>query len=94
MREGAGAMPEHHRSTDEPVVITTRDIYTLAAETAGKVDSVLAMVTSAQRTDDDHESRIRRLESRVMGIVATFGLLVTAVAAWVGAAVMDKLGGQ
>jgi hypothetical protein len=82
------------RGTDEPVVITTRDIYTLAAETAGKVDTVLSMVTSAQRTDDDHETRIRRLEARFMGIVATFGFALTAGAAWIGAAIMDTLGGS
>lgn len=75
-----------------PVVITTRDIYALSAETAGKVDSLLAMMTAAQAVDGDHETRIRRLEARFFGIVATFGLAVTAAIAWIGAAVMDKLG--
>lgn len=73
-------MHEHHRAED-PVVITTRDIYTLAAETAGKVDSVLTMVTNAVRTSDDHETRLRRLEARFFGIVGTLGLAAaTAVA--------------
>jgi hypothetical protein len=71
------------RREDDPVVITTRDIYTLAAATAGKVDSVLAMVTTAQSTDADHEARIRKLETRYYGIIGTLGLAAATVTAWV-----------
>lgn len=88
-----GGTPDHpHNRSDDPVVITTRDIYALAEETSGKVDSLLAMVTAAQAVDGDHEARIRKLESRFFAIVSTFGLAVTAAVAWIGAAVMDKLG--
>jgi len=59
---------------DDHVYITTRDIYQLASQTAAKVDAVLSMVTAAQTTDADHESRIRRLEARFFGIVGTIGL--------------------
>lgn len=93
MREGAGNVPEHHRSTDAPVVITTRDIYTLAAETAGKVDSLLAMVTAEQAIDGDHETRIRKLESRFFGVVGTIGLASATGVAIVLGRLLERSGG-
>ena len=72
------------------VVITTRDIYTLAADTAAKVDAVLAMVTSSQATTADHEARIRRLEARFFGVVGTLGLATATFVAWVLAQLSDK----
>jgi len=67
---------------DEYVVITTRDIYALASQTAGKVDAVLAMVTASQTTDADHEARLRRLETRFYGVVGTLGLAATSLIVW------------
>lgn len=74
--------PPHHRA-DDPVVITTRDIYAVALETAGKVDSLVAGMAAATATDLDHEQRLRRLESRFFGIVGTLGLSAFALIVWI-----------
>ena len=93
MHEKPGTGPEPGRRTDDPVVITTRDIYTLAAETAGKVDSLLAMVTAEQAIDGDHETRIRKLESRFFGVVGTIGLAFATGVAIVLGRLLERSGG-
>lgn len=63
-----------HQRSDDPVVITTRDIYKLASETAGKVDSLINMQATADGGFRDHEQRIRQLERRFYWVIGTIGL--------------------
>lgn len=53
---------------------STRDIYDLALETKSTVDSLLQLHTGLNGGQADHETRIRRLESRFYGIVGTLGI--------------------
>lgn len=73
---------EHYRS-DDPVLVTTRDIYQLASSTAGKVDSLIAMQSNQDAGFKDHELRLRRLEARFFGIVGTIALGVVGLAYFV-----------
>lgn len=70
------------RRSDDPVVVTTRDIYDLALETKSTVDSLLQLHSQTSQGFSDHEARIRRLETRFYGIVGTIGLSAVLVAVY------------
>lgn len=59
-------MPLTGNRADDPYIVTTRDIFQLASQTAGKVDTIIALQTQAEArasaTDLDHETRLRALE--------------------------------
>lgn len=71
-----------HRRSDDPVVVTTRDIYDLALETKSTVDSLLQLHSQTSQGFSDHEARIRRLETRFYGIVGTIGLAGVMIAVY------------
>lgn len=75
--------PRRRAEDQDHVVITSRDIYAVALETAGKVDALVAGMATATAVDTDHETRIRRLESRFFGIVGTLGVSGFALIIWI-----------
>ena len=73
----------HNLPAAEHVVITARDIYHVTLTTSGKVDALVAGMTSQQATTADHEARLRKMEARFFGVVGTFGLSAFALIIWI-----------